>query len=388
MDNVLKSQMLSGVHIKESKLLPKTLFTKLLNIQYPIIQAPMSPLTTPELVANVSNAGGLGSIAAARMNRQQLKAEIDKVRLLTSKPFAINLFIPPSTPDTCTQDDVRVVKEVLNRILTRMNVTSIDMNKLKLINPPVNLYDEQIDVILQERISVLSFTFGYPSSDIISKCKKLRIKLVGTATTPRECLRLTEIGCDAICLQGSEAGGHRGSFLTKDKDTIEQSSIGLASLLSQCAQQSPPVPLIAAGGIMDAHGLISCLVLGASAIQMGTKFLTSDESTLIPSAHKQLLLDPSKIETTVLTRIYTGKPARGIYTQLIDEFKTMDPKHILPWNIQSQLALEISRYAAKHHQLDFMQLWAGQNYSKCEKKPAKQIVEDIIQEANKILNGN
>jgi nitronate monooxygenase len=374
---------------------PKTLLTRLFNIPYPLIQAPMSPLTTPELVANVSNAGGMGTIAAARMTGEQLKHEINKVRSLTDKPFGVNLFISPPKSELSPQA-IDLARKQLKELLMNKKLINcnIDIDSLP-VKPSKDLFPEQVEVILNEKVSVFSFTFGYLSDDIVRKCKQLGIRLIGTATTTKEAVFLKEKGCDAICLQGSEAGGHRGSFLTSDIETIEKSTIGLQSLLSQTTQFIDPssYPLIAAGGIMDGYGLINAITSGASAVQMGTRFLTSNECTkLVPEAHRKLLLeaknDINKLHPTVLTRAYTGKPARGIQTTITDYFDTSKDKEkiILPWQIQSQLVLPLCKLAAETKQIDFMQLWAGQNYARCESQSAATIVNQVIEEARDKLN--
>lgn len=373
---------------------PKTLLTRLLKIEYPIIQAPMSPLTTPELVANVSNAGGMGTIAAARMTGDQLKNEIYQVRSLTDKPFGVNLFIP-SVPSQISMQAIDYVRKQLKQLLLdeRLHNCNVDIDSLVVKQVP-DLFPEQIAVVLNEKVSMLSFTFGCLPDHIIQKCKEGDIRLIGTATTAKEAVFLKQKGCDAVCLQGSEAGGHRGSFLTDDIETIEQSTIGLQSLVSQTIQFIDPksYPLIAAGGIMDGYGLISAIITGVSGIQMGTRFLTCDESIrLVPEAHRQLLLDAkndiNKLRPTVLTRAYTGKPARGIQTAVTDHFRTRENRKtvILPWQMQSQLVLPLCKFAAETKQTDFMQLWAGQNYARCENQSAATIIGQVIHEARNLL---
>jgi nitronate monooxygenase len=373
---------------------PKTLLTRLLNIQYPLIQAPMSPLTTPELVANVSNAGGMGTIAGARMTGEQLKHEIDQVRSLTDKPFGVNLFIPPPQSNI-SSETIHSVRTRLKQVIAEKKLINcnIDIDTLP-VKPLKDLFPEQIEVIFKEKIPALSFTFGYLSDQIVQKCKQLNIRLIGTATTSQEAVFLKEKGCDAICLQGSEAGGHRGSFLTNDLETIEKSTIGLQSLLSQTTQFIDPTsyPLIAAGGIMDGYGLANAILSGASAVQMGTRFLTCHESIkLVPAAHRRLLLeaknDINKLHPTVLTRAYTGKPARGIRTAITDYFHANKNQEdmILPWQIQSQLVLPVCKFAAETEQIDFMQLWAGQNYARCDEQSAATIVNQVIAQARDLL---
>ena len=373
---------------------PKTLLSRLFNIQYPLIQAPMSPLTTPELVASVSNAGGMGTIAGARMTGEQLKSEIQQVRALTDKPFGVNLFIPPAKTEISSEDIDSVRKQLKQLLDTKELVNcNIDIDSLP-VKLAKYLFPEQVEVILNEKVSAFSFTFGYLSDDIIKKCKQLNIRLIGTATTAKEAVFLKDIGCDVVCLQGSEAGGHRGSFLTNDTETIEQSTIGLQSLLSQTTQFINPTayPLIAAGGIMDGYGIVNAITSGAAAVQMGTRFLTCDECVkVVPEAHRKLLLeaknDINQVRPTVLTRAYTGKPARGIQTAITDHFNASRKKEvtILPWQIQSQLVLPLSKFAAETKQVDFMQLWAGQNYARCESQSAAAIVNQVIEEAEQIF---
>ena len=370
---------------------PKTLLTRLLNIEYPLIQAPMSPLTSTELVANVSNAGGMGTIAAARMTGEQLKQEIRQVRSLTSKPFGVNLFISPVSQPEISSEVIESVRKRLKQLITDC---PIDFDALP-VKPPKDLFPEQIDVVLKEKVSALSFTFGYLPEEIVHHCQQLGIRLIGTATTAHEAIFLKEKGCDAVCLQGSEAGGHRGSFLTNDTETIEKSTIGLQSLLSQTTQFIDPTkyPLIAAGGIMDGYGLANAIISGASAVQMGTRFLTCDESVkLVPRAHRELLLaakyDLTKLHPTVLTRAYTGKPARGIRTAITDHFHTNEneSKMILPWQMQAQLVLPLCKYAAETEKIDLMQLWAGQNYARCDSQSASTIIKEVIEQAEHLIH--
>ena len=378
-------------------MLRRNLFTQLCQITYPLIQAPMSPVTSPELVATVSNAGGLGSIAGARMTGEQLEKEIARVRSLTTNTFAVNLFISPDEHEfnrflPLIESTRKELKNLLHS--KRWSNFPIDIDAI-VVQPPKNLYPEQIEVIFEQRIPLLSFTFGCVSDKIIERCKQLGILLMGTATTPHEAIYLQQKGCDAICLQGSEAGGHRGSFLTNDDETIEKSTIGLLSLLSQTKQfiDADSYPLVVAGGIMNGHDLANVLMSGASAVQMGTRFLTCDESkTLVPKHHQDLLLNAKngidRLRKTVLTRAYTGKPARGIQTAITDHFSNFNKQIIpvLPWQIQSQLVLPISQEAAKIGHTDFMQLWAGQNYTYCSSQPATTIVHQVIREAREIAD--
>ena len=373
---------------------PRTLLTRLCQIDYPLIQAPMSPLTTPELVGHVSNAGGLGTIAAARMTGEVLKREIERVRSLTNKPFGVNVFVPP-LPCSVSSHSIDAVRRHLKQLLLNTPLVNcpIDIDSL-VVQSSKDLFPEQLEIIFDEKIPVLSFTFGCLSEKVVQRCKELNIRLIGTATTAHEAVLLRNAGCDAICLQGSEAGGHRGSFLTSDSETIEQSTIGLQSLLSQTRQfiDTKSFPLIVAGGIMDGCGIANAINSGAAGVQMGTRFLTCHESEkLVPVAHRQLLLnaknDIHKLRPTVLTLAYTGKPARGIRTAITDHFSSSGHRNTttLPWQIQSQLVLPLCKFAAETQQVDFMQLWAGQNYARCDSRSATDIVHHAMAEACAIL---
>ena len=218
----------------------------------------MSPITPPSLVAAVSQAGGLGSIAAARHSPEQLTAEIAAVRRLTSRPFAINLFVPKPTPPY-TPAHVDRVRSTLDRVHHHFFPEG-DTSPGHLPPPPPPAYSSdafaastaafegQVAALLDARAPVFSFTFGLPSSSLLDECRRRGVRLVGTATTPQEAATLVEAGVDAIVVQGAEAGGHRGSFLTEDTVTPHRATIGLFALLPLCRMVVPPeMPLIAAG---------------------------------------------------------------------------------------------------------------------------------------------
>lgn len=238
-----------------------TQLTELLQIKYPIIQAGMAGSTTPELVAEVSNQGGLGTIGAGYFNTEKLEDEIKQVRALTNNPFAVNLFVPGKQNSTTEQ-------------IRQMNAWLKPYRRaLKLEEPTVNISEHQqfkdaIDIILKYQIPICSFTFGLPNADIIKKLKEANVKLIGTATSVDEAIEKENAGMDIIVAQGSEAGGHRGSFMHKEND---MPLIGTMSLVPQIVDKVS-IPVIAAGGIMDERGVIASLMLGAQGVQMGTPF--------------------------------------------------------------------------------------------------------------------
>ena len=404
-----------------SQSFPNTPLTQLLRIRYPIIQAPMSPITPPGLVAAVSDAGGLGSIAAARMTPEQLRADIDAVRGLTSKPFAVNLFVPKKTAPYGA-DEVAKVRGALHRVHRRLRDEGVELPAaLPPPAPPAYSHDafaastaafeRQAETLVNADVPVFSWTFGLPSAAILEECRRRGIVTVGTATTPQEAAALARSGLvDAIIVQGAEAGGHRGAFLTPDSVTPHRASIGLFSLLPLARMVVPQsIPLIAAGGVMDARGLVSAMLLGANGAQMGTRFMTARESTLLPAAHRRLLLQAEGIRQgagegreggqeevrglladsyrpTVLTRAFSGRAARGFYNDMVEAFNEEEGDvPPLPWEVQSSQVQPYARAAAVRGDTRWMQLWAGQSYPLCDEQSAAEIIGDITAEAKGIL---
>ncbi len=269
----------------------ETKITKLLQIKLPLIQAPMAGgATTPELVAAVSNAGGLGSLGAGYMTAKEIKIAIREIRKLTDKPFAVNLFIPEE--HHATPNQIQEACHDIHACCTELNI-KID----PVTEPYAPSFEEQINVLIEEKIPIFSYTFGTLNSELIVQFKKNNTFLIGTATNLAEATILEASGADAIVAQGSEAGGHRGSFIGKAEDSL----VGLANLLSQLTNQIE-IPIIASGGIMDGKGIVSAITAGASGVQMGTAFLSCLESG-IPEIYKKTLLSQRQ-DNTVLTRAF------------------------------------------------------------------------------------
>lgn len=371
---------------------PSTSFTRLFNVTKPIILGPMAGASTPALVAAVCNAGGVGSLAAARLQADDMRRQVAEIRRLTDKPFAINLFIPPTNPEPVNESYREDVRHILHR-LADLRLKHIPKDKSL---PPDPNYDEQLQVMFESKPAAFTWTFGCPTPDVMQRCKREGIITIGTATTLEEAIVLVDAGCDALTVQGSEAGGHRGSFLTDDKDTIEMSTIGLATLLNQIAAVVPEhIVLLAAGGIANGETLASAITLGAAAGQVGTRFLTAHENTSVHKLHRELLLAPGRaraagdaaalreaLRPTVLTRAYSGKPARGLYTEFIKCFSGVPS---LPWFVQSHETVPYTRAAAKEGVSELLQMWAGQNYMWCKETSAQEIVDELVNDAAAIL---
>lgn len=344
----------------------QTRLSEQLGIHFPLIQAPMAGgATTPSLVAAVCNAGALGSLGAGYLTANELRETILKIRTLTDKPFAVNLFIP----------EIAVASE--KQIQQACKVITNACVELKHEVKPVNLphtpsFEEQMKVIVQERIPIFSFTFGILAPHWVTQLKKNNTILIGTATTVEEALLLEKSGIDILVVQGKEAGGHRGTFLGKAEDALFE----LRELLSLIKAQVK-IPVIAAGGIMNNKHIAEILALGAMGIQMGTAFLTCLESGIHPK-YKEILLTCRK-DNTVLTRAFSGKFARGIRNKFTERL-TNQENAILAYPIQNALTRSMRVEAAKQNCTDFMALWAGQAAHLCQEKPAADLIRELTNE--------
>jgi len=344
-----------------------TELTRKLNIEHPIIQAPMAGgPTTPDLVASVSNAGGLGSLGAGYLSAEQIRNAIREIKQRTDRPFGVNLFVPeqPSTPE----DTIIKMNDYLNKY--RMEVGIAQSTSIPKF---VESFEEQVQAVLEGNVSVFSFTFGIPSHDVIQSMKQQGMFVVGTATTVDEAIALEAAGVDAVVAQGSEAGGHRGTFLPSTADAL----IGTMALVPQVVDHVS-VPVIASGGIMDGRGLVASLALGASAVQMGTAFLASIESGA-HAVHKQKILSSNE-DSTEVTNFYSGKAARGILTDFMKDMHFYEGT-IPAYPIQNALTRDIRQAASKVGNPEYMSLWAGQGLRLSQDQSASEIVKQTLDQA-------
>lgn len=345
--------------------------TELLNIKYPIIQAGMAGgVTTPELVAAVSNSGALGTIGAGYLSPDKTRAIITQVKALTDKPFAVNLFVPePLNVDKTQIDKSKAALHPMYKELGIDNLPEIDVENL-------NMFDEQIKVIIDMKVPICSFTFGVPHMDVMKQLKSHGIKTIGTATTVSEAQINAEKGMDAVVMQGSEAGGHRGSF----DDGFHEAMIGTMALVPQAAD-AVDIPVIAAGGINDGRGVIASLILGAAGGQIGTAFLTTFESGTNVNHQSSIL---NSVETdTIMTSAFSGKPARGIRNNFTDKMTGMEDS-FAPYPIQHMLTSIIRLEAGVQNNPELMALWSGQNIRSNKKQSAQCLIEAIVSDAERI----
>ncbi|KWZ78473.1 NAD(P)H-dependent flavin oxidoreductase [Heyndrickxia coagulans] len=349
--------------------------TKRLKIGYPIIQAPMAGgITKPALVAAVSNAGGLGMIGAGYLTAAQTKEQIREIKQLTGKPFGINLFVPGEFE---VDEKVTAANGILNRVRKQLKIEAKAEIEVPDLHSVQDQFLAQVQVAIEEKVPVCSFTFGIPSREVIEKLKQNGILLIGTATTVDEAIEVEQAGMDMVVAQGSEAGGHRGNFLKEH----EESMIGLMSLIPQVAD-NVRIPVIAAGGIMDGRGLAAALCLGAKGVQMGTAFLACAESGA-PQSHKEAVLH-AKEDELVLTRSFSGKWARGVKNAFISEMKPHEA--LFPdYPVQNTLTQDIRKAAGKQNNREFMSLWAGQSPRLAKHQTAKALIDHVIKEAEEIM---
>lgn len=344
--------------------------TAQLGIEWPIIQAGMAGgPTTPALVAAVSQAGGLGTLGAAYMSPEQIRAAIREIRQRTDKPFGVNLFIPEAFDPEVTVSPA--VTRVLNEVRQRLGIPADPQ-----VTRFAESFSEQMEVVLEERVPVFSFTFGVLEQSWMTELKRRGITVIGTATTVREALAQVASGVDMVTAQGSEAGGHRGSFL----QDAPRSMIGTMALVPQVVD-AVKVPVIAGGGIMDGRGIAAAFALGAQAAQLGTAFLPCAESGAHP-LHKQAVREAAD-ETTVITRAFSGKAARGVE----NEFMTLLAPHedeLPPYPVLNALTRDIRAAAAKQQRSEYLSMWAGQAASLGRETTAAELVKQLVAETEEV----
>jgi nitronate monooxygenase len=339
-----------------------------LEFAHPIIQAPMAGGgDTPDLVAAVSNAGGLGFIGGAYLTPQQVVEAARAIRTKTSRPFGINLFAPQPSADSSISSDAAI--ERLAGYYAELGLPRPSQSET-----PSHTFREQFIVALESGASAFSFTFGILPADAIAAIRERGMLSMGTATTVDEAVALEKAGVDAVIAQGSEAGGHRGTF----SGDFSAAMIGTISLVPQIVD-AVSLPVIASGGIMDGRGIAAALALGASAVQLGTAFLTCDEAG-IPDAYKKAIQLAHEDHTRV-TRCFSGRPARGIVNRFMSEMEAADTAEtILPFPLQNALTRPLRSAAAQQGRAEFLSLWAGQGVRMARQEPAAKLVARLVRE--------
>jgi nitronate monooxygenase len=342
-----------------------TAFIERLGLAHPIIQAPLAGGgDTPALTAAVSEAGGLGFIGAAYLTPAQIREAARAVRERTARPFGINLFAPQPAPDGPVDPAAAVAR-------VAPYYAELGLGAPAAPSPDGLPFDEQLVAALESGARVFSFTFGVLPARAIEAIKARGMLLAGTATTVDEAVTLERAGVDAVVTQGSEAGGHRGTF----GGGFDAGLVGTIALVPQVVD-AVTVPVIASGGIMDGRGVAAALALGASAAQLGTAFLTCEEAG-VPEAYKEAILG-AREDGTRLTRAFSGRPARGIVNRFMAEVDAAGA--ILPFPLQNALTRPLRTAAAKQGRAEYLSLWAGQGVRLARRERAADLVARLASE--------
>lgn len=345
--------------------------SKRFNIKYPVIQAPMFGVSTPQMTAAAAKAGALGSLALADLSPEKSIELIRETKKLTDQPFAANIFVHniPEITDSLKERFIKA-KQFITQLAKENNieVTLPDLEDIK-----VKSYHEQVDAIIGEGCKILSFTFGNLDDQSIRKLKENGVVLIGTCTSLEEALILEKSGIDMICVQGIEAGGHRGTF---DAEHIPM--IGGMSLFSE-VYDHVKVPLIYAGGIYNGKTLRAARELGAQGFQVGSVLLASEESSLQPFEKERLKNVTEK--DIILTRSFSGRYARGIKNKFIETLENLD--YIMPYPYQNKLTNELRRVSKTLHNSDFVGIWAGQSIHDYSGLSTEEILKNLTEAAEK-----
>ncbi|NVZ69220.1 NAD(P)H-dependent flavin oxidoreductase [Pseudomonas costantinii] len=322
---------------------PDTRILDLLGIEVPIIQAPMAGATTAAMVIAANEAGALGSMPAAALSIEQLHEALTTIRQGSTRPINVNFFChqPPEA------DEVRDRrwKDLLEPYYRELGA---DFDAPTPVSNRAPFNEAACQIVEAFRPEVVSFHFGLPEKSLLDRVKATGAKVLSSATTVEEAIWLEKNGCDAIIAMGIEAGGHRGMFLTDELN----SQIGLMALVPQIVD-AVRVPVIAAGGIGDARGIVAAFALGASAVQIGTAYLFTPEATISTSHHHALR--HAQASETALTNLFTGRPARGIVNRVMRELGAINPAApAFPRSGGALMPLKAKDEAG------FSNLWSGQ----------------------------
>jgi nitronate monooxygenase len=342
---------------------------RLLGIRTPIIQAPMAGVSTPALAAAVSNAGGLGSLGVGATNAEGARKMIRDTRALTDKSFNINVFCHrPAVADPAVE---RAWLQWLAPVFGQYGATPAE--SLNEIYRSFVADEAMQQMFVEEKPAVVSFHFGLPSADVIAALKRAGIVLLASATTLREAALVAAAGVDAIVAQGVEAGGHRGVF---DPEAGDE-GIGTFALTRLFAREVP-LPVIAAGGIMDGAGIVAALALGAQAAQLGTAFVACPETSIDEGYRRALLGEPAR--RTTLTAAISGRSARAMankFTALGD-----DPQapRIPAYPIAYDAGKALHAAAKAKGEYGFGAQWAGQAAALARALPAADLVAQLERE--------
>ncbi len=351
---------------------PDRRLMELFKIEHPIVLGPMAGAVDADLVIEVCEAGGLGSLPVAMLNEQQMRDQVAKIRDCTAKPFNVNFFChTPPVPNNAREHAWR------ERLKPYYQELGIDPGAPV---PSSNRtpFDVALCAAVEElRPPVVSFHFGLPEAALVKRVKDAGCLVLSSATTVKEARWLEANGCDAIIAQGAEAGGHRGMFLTDDL----ASQVGTFALVPQVVD-AVKVPVIAAGAISDARGIAAALALGAAGVQIGTAYMFCPESKILPP--HRAALKQSRDDGTVITNVMTGRPARGIVNRVMREvgpITAIAPEFPLAGGALAPLHAKAQSQGSG----DFSSMWSGQAGALGCEMPARQLTRALAEGAQTLL---
>ena len=347
---------------------PNNRILELFGIELPIIQAPMASCVVSEMVVAVSEAGGLGSLPCALLSLEQMRSELEAIRRQTSRAIHANFFCHTTPRVDATRESLW--RQRLQRYYEELG---LDQNT-HIASANRSSFDDKIcDLVVEFHPEVVSFHFGLPEEKLVQRIRNTGAKVVSSATTVDEARWLEDRGCDAIIAQGCEAGGHRGMFLSEDVST----QAGTMALVPQVAD-AVKVPVIAAGGIADARGIVAAFALGAAAVQIGTAYLLCPEAQISPLYRRAL--KGTRDNATAITNVFTGRPARAIVNRFMREVGPMsDVAPEFPLAAATLAPLRAKSEMAGS--ADFTPFWSGQAARLGRALPAAELTKQLAAEA-------
>lgn len=340
-----------------------------LGVEHPVALAPLGGGPgTPELVAAVSNAGGLGILGSAYMTPAQITGAIARVRELTDRPFGVNLFAGAWAQPADV--DAAPMLEMLAEAHARLGLASPVLPEV-----PPDPFPAQVEAVLEARPAVFTFTFGIPAREVLARVRGAGMQAWGTATTVREARILADAGADAVFAQGAQAGAHRGTFAHPFDEAMVPTLDLVAGIRGEVGG-----PVIAAGGLMDGRDVAAALDAGAAAAALGTAFLLCPESGASDAYRRALLA--GRGEDTVITRAFSGRPARGLRNEWIERVAASEAA-ILPYPLQNALTRPMRTAAGQQGEPGFLSLWAGTGVDRARAMPAADLVRTLVEEMEK-----
>ena len=362
----------------------RTSVCDLLGVEYPIVQSGMGGVAGPEMVAEVSRAGGLGILAGLSVPPDDLRRMIRRTRELTDRPFGVNLWLhravqTPIEPKSIPEDAIVGAQTQLNRFRKELGLEPT------LARPAAmpDVLGAAIDVVIDERVPVFSTALvGTQDAALVHRCHERGVKVLTMVASVDDARAAAASGVDAIVAQGGEAGGHRsigGKPASPDRDSI--STMALVPAVVDAVR----VPVLAAGGIADGRGLVAALALGAAGILIGTRFVATREA-MAPEIWKKRLIESDATATT-LTDVFSGLWARGLRNRFSEEYRASGAP-VLPPLVQRMAAQDVFNAAAKQQEAELFVMWSGQSVGLIHDLPgAADVVHTIVREARDVLRG-